>query len=355
MADIHKDIERFPEGYNTVVGERGVTLSGGQKQRIALARALLRDPAILILDDALSAVDTETEERILQRLRAFLQNRTSILIAHRISTIKDADWILVLDRGTIVEAGTHQDLISGAAHQAALPAALAIELIHTFTLIHDDIMDQSDLRRGKPTIHRKWDLNTAILTGDLLVPFAYHLILSSYTPAQAIALAEQLTTGLYDVCEGQAADLELEHQPPSIKGYLEMIELKTCRILQTAAVLGALCANNSSAIPPLQQFGYHLGIAPETPLHTSTPDLRTPDSKPGRPCQMIEQTVEVKLAEGLHARPAAELVKLAARFQSDIQLAKNALVANAKSIMSLLSLAADQAAAAIRAFFERPT
>ncbi len=150
---------------------------------------------------------------------------------------------------------------SGASHQAALPAALAIELIHTFTLIHDDIMDQSDLRRGKPTIHRKWNLNTAILTGDLLVPFAYHLILSSYTPEQATALAEQLTTGLYDVCEGQAADLELENQPPSIKEYLEMIELKTCRILQTAAVLGALCANNSSAIPTLQRFGHHLGIA----------------------------------------------------------------------------------------------
>ncbi len=127
MADIHKDIERFPEGYNTIVGERGITLSGGQKQRIALARALLRDPAILILDDALSAVDTETEERILQQLRSFLQNRTSILIAHRISTIKDADWILVIDRGTIVEAGTHQDLLQRNGIYAELFALQTLE------------------------------------------------------------------------------------------------------------------------------------------------------------------------------------------------------------------------------------
>ncbi len=150
---------------------------------------------------------------------------------------------------------------AGAAHQVALPAALAIELIHTFTLIHDDIMDRSDLRRGQPTVHKRWDLNTAILAGDILVPFAYHLLLTSYTPEQATALASQLTTGLYDVCEGQAADLQLEQETPSIEQYLAMIELKTCRILQTAAILGALCAGNATIVPTLQSFAYHLGIA----------------------------------------------------------------------------------------------
>ncbi|MGB9780657.1 ABC transporter ATP-binding protein [Caldanaerobacter sp.] len=112
IADIHKDIIEFPQQYETVVGERGVTLSGGQKQRIAIARALIKEPKILILDDSLSAVDTNTEEKILQNLKEFMKNRTTIIVSHRISTIKNADEIIVLDEGEIVERGTHEDLLS---------------------------------------------------------------------------------------------------------------------------------------------------------------------------------------------------------------------------------------------------
>jgi len=112
VARLDKDVADFPKGYETVVGERGITLSGGQKQRTALARAIAIDPKILILDDALSAVDTYTEEEILSRLRGVMRERTSIIVAHRISTVKDADRIFVLDRGRIVERGAHGDLIA---------------------------------------------------------------------------------------------------------------------------------------------------------------------------------------------------------------------------------------------------
>ncbi len=111
MADVHKDIMDFPQQYQTIVGERGVTLSGGQKQRIAIARALIKEPKILILDDSLSAVDTNTEETILNNLREYMKNRTTIIVSHRISTIKNADEIIVLDNGEIVERGTHEELI----------------------------------------------------------------------------------------------------------------------------------------------------------------------------------------------------------------------------------------------------
>jgi ATP-binding cassette subfamily B protein len=94
-----------------MVGERGITLSGGQKQRTAISRAIVRDPKILILDDSLSSVDTHTEEQILTELRKMLRDRTSILISHRVSTVKDADEIVVLDNGRIVERGTHDDLL----------------------------------------------------------------------------------------------------------------------------------------------------------------------------------------------------------------------------------------------------
>jgi ATP-binding cassette subfamily B protein len=111
IAQLYDNVERFPKKFETIVGERGITLSGGQKQRTSIARAVLRAPKILILDDALSAVDTETEEQILTGLRRVMRQRTSILIAHRISTVKDADQIIVMDHGEIVERGTHQELI----------------------------------------------------------------------------------------------------------------------------------------------------------------------------------------------------------------------------------------------------
>lgn len=110
QAQLCQDVEEFDEGFDTVIGERGVTLSGGQKQRSTLARALIRLPKILILDDALSAVDTHTEESILSHLRKIMHNRTTLIIAHRISTLRDADRIVVLDKGRIAEQGTHAEL-----------------------------------------------------------------------------------------------------------------------------------------------------------------------------------------------------------------------------------------------------
>lgn len=112
IAGLDRDIVELPRGYDTIVGERGITLSGGQKQRVTLARALLVDPTILVLDDALSSVDTETERRILRELRGVMRERTSILIAHRISTVMDADLIIVVDEGRVVEIGDHQALLA---------------------------------------------------------------------------------------------------------------------------------------------------------------------------------------------------------------------------------------------------
>jgi len=112
ISQISKDVNEFPKQFETMIGERGITLSGGQKQRTSIARAIMREPSILILDDALSSVDTYTEEEILNRLKQFMAGRTSIIISHRISTVKDADLIVVLDKGEIVERGTHDDLVA---------------------------------------------------------------------------------------------------------------------------------------------------------------------------------------------------------------------------------------------------
>ena len=112
IAQIASEIRDFPKGFETMIGERGITLSGGQKQRTSIARAIIRDPRILILDDALSSVDTFTEDEILRKLRSVMKDRTSIIISHRISTVKGADHIVVLDGGRIVEDGTHETLVS---------------------------------------------------------------------------------------------------------------------------------------------------------------------------------------------------------------------------------------------------
>lgn len=119
-AQIYDNIMDLPDGFDTIVGERGVTLSGGQKQRVSIARALIKDPKILVLDDSLSAVDTDTEERILQGLKVIMKDRTSIIIAHRISSIKHADEIIVLDNGQIVERGRHDRLIDLKGHYYSL-------------------------------------------------------------------------------------------------------------------------------------------------------------------------------------------------------------------------------------------
>jgi ATP-binding cassette subfamily B protein len=120
VAQLDKDVRDFPNGYETMVGERGITLSGGQKQRTAIARAVVTNPRILILDDALSAVDTYTEEEILVRLRGVMKERTAIIISHRISTVRDADQIVVLDAGRVVEKGRHDELIRLGGHYADL-------------------------------------------------------------------------------------------------------------------------------------------------------------------------------------------------------------------------------------------
>jgi ATP-binding cassette subfamily B protein len=112
VAGLADDVEEFPDHFQALVGERGITLSGGQKQRTAIARAVLRQPEILILDDALSSVDTYTEEKILSQLRGVMRNRTSLIVSHRISTVQSADMICVLDEGRIIERGTHDELLA---------------------------------------------------------------------------------------------------------------------------------------------------------------------------------------------------------------------------------------------------
>ncbi len=120
IAGLAEDVAGFPAGYETLLGERGITLSGGQRQRAALARALIVDPTILILDDAFSSVDTATEERILSRLRSFMAERTTVLVSHRVSTLRGADRIVVLDAGRVVESGTHDELVDAGGGYAAL-------------------------------------------------------------------------------------------------------------------------------------------------------------------------------------------------------------------------------------------
>ena len=126
-AGLTTDVATFPQGLKTVIGERGITLSGGQKQRTAIARALVRNPLILVLDDSLSAVDTQTEEKILRALRSIRQGRTVLIVSHRVSSVKDADHIVVLDDGRIVERGTHEMLVDKGGYYADLYRRQTIE------------------------------------------------------------------------------------------------------------------------------------------------------------------------------------------------------------------------------------
>ena len=112
LAAVHKNITGFTKGYQTILGERGITLSGGQKQRVSIARALIKDPAILLFDDCLSAVDTETEEEILSNLQRISQNKTTVIVSHRVSSAKNADKIIILEEGRVIQQGTHNELVN---------------------------------------------------------------------------------------------------------------------------------------------------------------------------------------------------------------------------------------------------
>ena len=119
-AQIHDHLASLPEGYDTVVGERGYRFSGGEKQRLAIARAVLRDPPVMVLDEATSALDVETERAVQEALEQLSRGRTTIAIAHRLSTIRDSDMILMLDEGRVIERGTHDELVALGGRYAAL-------------------------------------------------------------------------------------------------------------------------------------------------------------------------------------------------------------------------------------------
>ena len=121
-AGVHANIDEFPEKYQTKVGERGITLSGGQKQRISIARAMVKSPKLMVFDDCLSAVDTETEELILSNIKNVTTSISTLIIAHRISSVKHCEQIICLDNGTIIELGTHQELENAGGHYSELIA-----------------------------------------------------------------------------------------------------------------------------------------------------------------------------------------------------------------------------------------
>jgi ATP-binding cassette, subfamily B, bacterial MsbA len=148
-AQADEFIRETPQGYDTVVGERGVTLSGGQRQRVAIARALLMDPRILILDDSLSSVDTQTEQLIQQALDKLMEGRTTFVIAHRLSTVRRADLIVVMDKGRIVQTGTHAQLLA--------EGGLYKE-IHDLQLIENKFAEEEEIvKKEKPEVTKTKD------------------------------------------------------------------------------------------------------------------------------------------------------------------------------------------------------
>jgi geranylgeranyl diphosphate synthase type II len=165
---------------------------------------------------------------------------------------------------------------------AAVPAAVAVELLHTFTLVHDDIMDHDDTRRGRPTVHVKWDVGTAILAGDGLVGLSYRALLSPPLPHLA-EMARVFTQGIVEVCEGQALDKEFESRPAvSMDDYLLMVRKKTACLLATSCELGGLAGGGSKTeVAALREYGTHLGIAFQ--VQDDLLDLLSPAAVSGKP------------------------------------------------------------------------
>ena len=147
-AGIHDDIIAFPEGYDTLVGERGVSLSGGQKQRLSIARALLIQPKLLILDDALSAVDAKTEQLILSNLKALRHESSTLVVSHRLSSVMEANEILVLDEGKVIERGLHEDLIKSEGWYAQMWQMQQIESHLTANDKDENLLTGSSVNRG---------------------------------------------------------------------------------------------------------------------------------------------------------------------------------------------------------------
>ena len=201
VSRLDKDLADFPKGYDTVVGERGITLSGGQKQRTAIARAVITDPRILVLDDALSAVDTYTEEEILLRLAGVMRSRTTIIVSHRVSTVRSADQILVLEEGAIVERGTHDQLVARNGVYAELYRKQLLEeelrrgLANRPWSIHEeDVLGKAydgRLMRRLIAYLRPYKLQVALATAaiighsalELAPPYLVKLVIDRYIPA----------------------------------------------------------------------------------------------------------------------------------------------------------------------------
>ncbi len=201
--------------------------------------------------------------------------------------------------------------MAGGDPRRALPAAAAVELLHDFSLVHDDIMDNDETRRGKPTIHKRWDLNTAILAGDGLLGFAFQKLLQSDTPRRA-ELAEELTRAMIVICEGQALDKQFENDSAvTTEAYMDMIQRKTAALIEVSCVMGGIVAGaDGERLESLRTLGHSLGMAFQ--LQDDMLDIMADEAalgkKVGSDFEMHKQTIlAIRLRERLGAEAFARL------------------------------------------------